>query len=277
MPLKHQYLGFLNSDSILPKETAKTLNIIPFDFMQLSKLPFEINDKEKIGIRENEVLGKRIEHFFKDCIQHSNQYQLLANNIQIFKDKITIGELDFIVKDLLRNKVLHIELVYKFYLYDPSISNELERWIGPNRKDTLVQKLEKIKTKQLPLLFKDETKILLAALHIETTYIEQQVCYLANLFLPLSINKESITQINRDCIVGYWLKYQDLFSITYTSNLFNIPEKQDWVVDPKYCDNWFSLEEIQEEIRILHTKKKSPLIWMKSGENSFERFFLVWW
>jgi hypothetical protein len=47
-----------------------------------------------------------------------------------------------------------MELAYKFYLFDPSISSEpINNWIGPNRNDSLQEKLEKLKTKQFPLLY----------------------------------------------------------------------------------------------------------------------------
>ena len=37
-----------------------------------------------------------------------------------------------------RDKYIHIEMQYKFYLYDESFENEIDRYIGPNRNDTLV-------------------------------------------------------------------------------------------------------------------------------------------
>jgi len=52
------------------------------------------------------------------------------------------------------NKPIHLEIIYKFYLYDPSIGlTQLDHWIGPNRRDSLVKKLTKLKQKQLPLLY----------------------------------------------------------------------------------------------------------------------------
>ena len=39
------------------------------------------------------------------------------------------------------SKILHLELVYKFYLYDKNLGEkEIERWIGPNRSDSLLEK-----------------------------------------------------------------------------------------------------------------------------------------
>ena len=45
--------------------------------------------------------------------------------------------------------MIHLEIVYKFYLYDNTIgTSEIDHWIGPNRNDSLREKLEKLKSKR---------------------------------------------------------------------------------------------------------------------------------
>lgn len=274
MSIKNEYLGFLNSK---PLWTDKTLlGLSPFDIEEVLENDVLPNETE-INIRDNEVLGKRIEFFFEYGITNTDKYEIIAKNIQVYQDKITIGELDFLVKDRRNNNTLHIEIVYKFYLYDPLIQGELLQWIGPNRKDALLQKVEKLKTKQLPLLYRNETLPILEDLHIDPKSIHQCVCYMANLFVPLSMKKELFPIINNQCIVGFWIPLKDFTSEQYGSCHFNIPKKKDWVTDPKYSDSWFSFENIKEQVQISLSQKKSPLLWMKSNEDSYERFFLVWW
>ena len=56
------------------------------------------------------------------------------------------------------NQLIHLEVSYKFYLYDENLGKlESEKWIGPNKRDSLVQKTAKLKSKQLPILFHKET------------------------------------------------------------------------------------------------------------------------
>src|SRR5690606_10935595 len=105
-----------------------------------------------------------MEGFFRIEIKRSSRYRLLAQNLQIVQEKITIGEIDSIIEHIKTGAKLHIELVYKFYLYDPSIEGEINKWIGPNRKDNLPQKINKLKEKQLPLLFRRETSRMLSQL-----------------------------------------------------------------------------------------------------------------
>ncbi|WP_062058810.1 DUF1853 family protein [Aquimarina longa] len=278
MAIVNEYLGFLNSAPLWLDETLFEFSI--FDFKELSKtniLPSDTDTLLGINNNQNEVLGKRIEHFFEHCILNSHRYSIISKNIQVFRDKITIGELDFILQDQLHNKIIHLELVYKFYVYDPQINIEMERWIGPNRKDTLLKKVAKLKTKQLPLLYKSETSHILESLHTHPTHINQQVCYLGALFVPLSLKNKNIPFLNNQCIIGFWIKSKEFTKERYSAYSFNIPLKKDWIVNPKYCTTWFSFEEIIVHAYKSLAKKKSPLLWMKSNGDSYERFFIVWW
>lgn len=275
MLLREQYLGFLKTSSLW--KDRDLFYIYQFDFRK----PQETNiipETIPVIISSNEVLGKRIEHFFEYYIDSISQYTLVLKNLQIFKNKITIGEIDFIIKDNRREKLLHIELVYKFYLYLPQSNvTELEKWIGPNKKDRLVDKVNKLKEKQLPLLYHPETKAVLKKKHIDYNNITQQVCFLGNLFVPLSYKNKTLAFVNNDCIVGFWIYSQEFTIENYGDQLFFIPNKQDWITDPKNNYTWFSFTTIIEEIKNLLLQKKAPLLWMKNGETSFSVFFVVWW
>ena len=124
----------------------KQLNIpIDFDIVFLRKLEKRIR------------LGQLAEQFVFNQLDTCESIELLAENIQIQKDKQTLGELDALLK--VDNQPIHLEIVYKFYVYDDTLGNtELKRWIGPNRKDSLVEKLTKLQDKQLPLLYSQDCK-----------------------------------------------------------------------------------------------------------------------
>ena len=107
------------------------------------------------------VLGKRAEIFFAEAIRQSSHYDLIAQNLQLIHNKQTLGEFDFFLKEQNTQQSLHVELVYKFYVYDSSFKQQLDRWIGPNRKDSLLKKIEHIKSHQFPLLFREESQELL--------------------------------------------------------------------------------------------------------------------
>ena len=61
-------------------------------------------------------LGKLVEQFvFAQLNVHPNIHKVIQN-IQIIENKITLGELDCLFQYL--NEYVHLEIVYKFYVYD---------------------------------------------------------------------------------------------------------------------------------------------------------------
>ncbi len=272
MSLKNQYAGFLDTE-LLWKHTS-LFELSQFDFKKTNKL----NDNIFINLPDNEVLGKLIERFFEYYIDRHKNYKLIQKNIQIFKDKTTIGELDFLIEDLRQKQIVHIELIYKFYLYDPKRSGIiLERWIGPNRKDSLLEKITKLKEKQLPLLHHPETIARLQALNISAKNIIQEVCFFGNLFIPLSIQNKKISHLNSKCIVGFWIHADEFTSEEYGSYHFYIPKKKEWMVNPKQNKTWHPFKSTSEKLVKELSSKKSSLLWIKSNEDSYSKCFVVWW
>lgn len=272
--LYHQLQGFIDTP---PLWNSKFKGIEQFALPKIV-FPKEVDIISQLpSLASNFVLGKRMERFFELIIHESSRYQLLSKNVQISREKITLGELDFLLKDLQKNKFIHLELVFKFYVYDPSFSEEAERWIGPNRRDSFLQKLEKLKQKQFPLLYRPETREYLQTLKLSPENLQQRSCFKAKLFLPKQYQEKNLSLINKKCISGYWLHFKEFNTAEYKDNLYKLPSKQDWPVAPEMGENWLSFSDTLEEIQKAFQKRKSPLLWMKKSENEYERFFVVWW
>ncbi len=272
--LEKQLNGFLNTPSLWENEFAG---------IQQFSLPLQIavdslNPLENLpSLQHNFVLGKRMESFFELLLQYSENYEILAVNTQLFREKITIGELDFLLKNLKNNSVLHIEMVYKFYCYDPSFKEENQRWIGPNRRDTLLRKIEKLKYRQFPLLFEAESREFLQEFNLQAENFKQLSCFKANLFLPKYSVKTDFSMLNKNCVAGYYISLSEFLTPHYKNQQFYIPQKQDWPIAPGYGDTWFPYLKILPEIEKNLNSKKSPLVWMKKETGQYERFFVVWW
>ena len=238
-----------------------------------TKEKLRIRDYPKIDPGSHIRLGKLTEQFVLFELEQTPSLQLLQSNIQIFRDQITIGELDCLIKT--PDTFLHLEIVYKFYLYDPAIPVELNRWIGPNRKDSLVQKLDKLKQKQLPLLHHPETVKILDKLNLRPTDFQQKLCFQTQLFVPLNYQISSIDIINIDCIRGCYLRIEDL--IHFSDHTFYIPPKLDWLVEPHTDVNWLLIQDFQAIISESLAKQRSPLCWMRRPKGKLQKFFMVWW
>jgi len=269
----NQFQGFLDTPDIFPKN--HNAGFKTFDFPEIEITDDLIADLEKLDHPRNSVLGKRMESFFEIAIKYSSRYELINANIQIIENKQTLGELDFLILDKELSKPLHVELVYKLYIYDETFSSEDQRWIGPNRRDSFSKKLDKLKSKQFPLLYKPETSFYLNELGIRVENIEQQLCFKAQLFTPDDKTIEKPKIVNSKCYKGKWYRVDEFLKMNWQENLFYSPKKKDWSCDPDNNSNWINQDQLIQDTEFLFEKNKSPLVWMKT-ETSFQRFFIIW-
>ena len=219
-------------------------------------------------------LGKYVERLISHQFIKDTNIDIIAENIQIQQGKQTLGELDFIIAQ--NNKPIHLEVIYKFYLYELDTGNdELLCWIGPNRKDSLIEKLEKLKQKQLPLLYSEECQDYLKSISLDAIAIEQQIYFKAQLFVPLHSTTITFTKINNDCIAGFYINRNDLGQ--FKKSKFYIPNKKDWLMIPHTHVNWISHKDFLKESDQYLERKFSPMCWMKSENGQLQKFFLVWW
>ena len=134
--LFQQYRGFLQTPDLFLADYP--------GFQVFDSQTLYLNTIPPLDVPKNIRLGQRMEYFMEASIKASQRYELIAKNLQIIHNKKTLGEIDFLIRDLKENKVIHLELVYKFYLFDPLYSeNKYACWIGPNRKDSLPLKINK--------------------------------------------------------------------------------------------------------------------------------------
>ncbi|ANW96455.1 hypothetical protein AXE80_09255 [Wenyingzhuangia fucanilytica] len=265
--LKHRYEGLRLQPNLWISDT--------FFYYPQIEVPFLENiDFSTIDTSKHQRLGKLVEVFYQKNLEILKDYQSIENNIQIQIDKHqTLGELDFVCNT--PNGIHHIELTYKFYLYKTDIPYEIERWVGPNLKDSLVKKLQKLKEKQFPMLHHPIAKELFKNKGLEVDKIKQSVHFKAQLYIPLSLMNHTFPHINNDCIKGYYISYKEI-DFLFPMALYHVPIKQDWLIAPKHNNNWQSFTELKpiilEQIAVQH----SPLVWMKRGE-IYERFFITFW
>ena len=252
----------------IPLDTAITG--IPTFF--LSELAYE--RLPEIVLPENRRLGHLIEKVVSELINASENYQLLHENVQIIQDKQTIGELDFIVQHTETQEIIHLELAYKFYLYDASISSDASKnWIGPNRRDALHEKLAKLQQKQLPLLYHETTQTALPNLNLEN--ITQKVCVLTYLYLPYA-EKVDLDANYQKAVAGYYMNFEIFRQLDNPAKAYYIPPKKAWGINPADNENWLRFEDVKEKITQNLSEKRALLCWQKH-QNTFQTFFIVWW
>ncbi|SDS33567.1 hypothetical protein SAMN04515667_1943 [Formosa sp. Hel1_31_208] len=259
------YQGFCKTHNLWQNNTV-------FDMTQFN-LPLSASSVFHRKQEKRLRLGQLAEQFVFNQLETSKDVTLIAENIQIKKDKQTLGELDAILQ--IDKQQIHLEIIYKFYVYDETLGDtELERWIGPNRKDSLIEKLTKLKDKQLPLLYSEACQSTLEHLNIHDSSVIQHVLFKAQLFVPYQIDVD-FEILNSDCICGYYLRRNQIK--TFSTNKFYIPTKLDWFLNPFNDVDWLNFNDFVEKADSFLNQGQSPLFWMKHKEGRLQKCFLIWW
>jgi uncharacterized protein len=261
-----QYEGFLNTPLLWgdsPFEELNQFEIPPTDIASFDELT-------PVKIR----LGKLVERFVYHELRSHKSVSIIIENLQVIDNKITIGEIDCLLKYM--NQLIHLEVSYKFYLYDESLGKlESEKWIGPNKRDSLVRKTSKLKSKQLPILFHKETIRILKKINIDIAEIIQLVYFKAQLFVPHLRKPSLLPQVNNNCIKGFYIKKSQLNQ--FNDHTFYIPSKINWIIDVHNNVNWVEFNDFLSELTELLNGEKSPLCWIKNSKGNIEKMFVVWW
>ncbi len=264
--LQLQYEGFSKTPFLWHGKGVFDLKQFSGSTKHTAPFTYEITQKLR--------LGKLVERFVSFELSQDDSISILAENIQIQHKKTTVGELDTLL--LKNDDPIHLEIVYKFYLYDAIVGNsEVEHWIGPNRRDSLIQKLSKLKKKQLPLLYTIPTKKYLDKLKLTTNEIKQQVYFKAQLFVPLKDFGNDFKHINNECVYGFYVYPKEL--LQFSNCKFHLPNKHNWLVNTHTNVNWLNFEDFQNKLQPFLNEENAPLCWLKKPNGTLFKFFVVWW
>ena len=262
-------LGFYNTAPLWVKEQ---FGIKQFDFPQL-----ELSSYLAKQIPEKLRLGHKMEYVFEQLIRFSNQWEVITKNVLIDQDKMRLGELDFILKNKNTQTYYHVELAYKFYIINPEISEPIHRLMGPNKRDMFYTKLDKLKEKQFPLLYSNELSQQLNDLQINPSKVKQEACFKTQLFTPYKDNTISIRPLNKNCIQGNWIRFEDFNTTEFKGFEYYILHKQEWAVLPSEKRTYTSHYETLLNINLRMLKENTPMLWMKKPNGNLEKLFVVWW
>ena len=263
---KLRYQGYVVTPSLWKSNTVS----------QFKQIELKSNSviADNSTIFKNRRLGKLVEEFVFYQLKQQKNLTWICDNLQIQNGKQTVGEIDALYYK--EDEPIHLEIVYKFYLYD-SIENynePLAYWIGPNRKDRLLYKLDKLHNKQFPLLYNKSTKPYLESYNLDIKGISQQLCFKAQLFLPYQNKIIDVTPLNKDCITGFYISYDKIE--LFNTFEFYIPAKLDWLIVPHYNVNWINYNSALDKIEIDINNKRSPLVWVKQNEELSKCFITFW-
>ncbi len=95
-----------------------------------------------VNVEGKQLLGKRFERFVEYWLRYGGRFEVLMANEQLKNGKVTIGEVDYLIRETLTGQILHLEVASKYYL-GYNNSSLWSNWIGLNASDTLADKMAK--------------------------------------------------------------------------------------------------------------------------------------
>jgi len=134
---------FLRQDHALIQKIAQDVALNPDELQSFLK---QHSRTYKVGLYAQALL--------EFVLRKLPRYHFLASDwvVQDPASHRTEGSVDFLLlENTSPQKAIHLEFAVKFYLLDPNAPETLASWVGPEGRDRLDQKVEKIRTQQLPL------------------------------------------------------------------------------------------------------------------------------
>jgi hypothetical protein len=210
-----------------------------------------------------------MEHLMVEAISRSDRYELIVHGLQVPDTGRTIGELDFLILDKQFDEVIHMEMVYKYYIHDQDEGEgPYGPWIGPGRKDRLTWKLAHLTDHQFPLLHHPMTLPLLAQYGIEPSKVRQELCFLAELYRPIGKRSAVGQGLNNEAMEGEWMPLERFIALDTQGVKAHCPKKVDWLMD--YDESLaLPLAEIKDEV--IQTVKQGRALLLFLCEDGVEK------
>ena len=213
------------------------------EYSKLNKKLFELDSSpgdftDFLQSKNTHLLGKYYESLIEYWLKISDDKELVSVNVQVHRGSNTIGEFDFIYRDLNRNQLVHLEAAGKFYL---AYHNE-KRWsnfVGPNPVDRLDNKIDKLFNHQIHLGDNRDAGEQLKRLGIEGK-LTRQVMFKGYMFYHKSkyISNTFIIPENSSSNHpgGWWVEYTEFPEFDFDSaSRWRILERDRWIARASYA------------------------------------------
>lgn len=243
------------------------------------------------GQRANRM-GHYHERLWHTLLDHAPNTRMLAHNVRVTRQRITLGELDMLYRTRDNPAPVHLEVAIKFYLglpEGPGSPTSQSRWIGPGGADSLALKSAHLQRHQLPL------STTLPALKTLTHWLAPRDLGIAGVGLAEQLTQrlampgvlyypwhaalpapEGATPDHRRGIWCYLSHWPELMS-----RLAEIPrvawlEKPHWLAPPLHSDFRPAAEQLPAIIDRVHTWHSPQQVMLYyQDEQRYERLFLV--
>lgn len=178
---------------------------------------------EQVTYNGNTRLGFFYQWLWQQLITHHPDYEMVAEEIQLHEAGRTVGAIDFLVKNKCSGELEHWEVAIKFYLAWE------QQWPGPNAKDNLDKKAQRMLSHQLPL--SDSATYRTQFAHQFGQPTVKRLIMQGRLFTPAYRNDTgSSIAINPAASFGQWCYANECERLALRAIT-----KLDWIAPPRYA------------------------------------------
>ncbi len=176
-------------------------------------------------------LGLKFEMLIEYWLRHWSATDLLSVRENVANEERTLGEFDFLFNDTHRHAFVHWETAVKFYLRYQARDGRYH-WVGPNPRDTLERKVNKVFDHQLRMGLRAEAAAVLKRFGISELLPEAFVK--GWLFYPStedwknpdSVPNEIQARISVNHLKGWW-------TAVTQANIPQLTPASRWIVLPR--------------------------------------------
>lgn len=196
---------------------------------------------EHLSSKNLKMLGPYFEALWEFYFNHYPGVKLIAKNLQVFDQGKTIGEYDFIYRDLKSKRNYHLEVAVKYYLGNQRKIEEIQEkrgldlsspqaqclWVGPGTRDRLDKKSLKLSQHQSQLSATVAGKSALKSVGIQQ--VTSHVCLLGYLFYPVDYQMLPPFDVRDNHLRSCWLTKESIPLYLDSNSKFAIVDKPHWL------------------------------------------------
>lgn len=226
---------------------------------------------EKLPVpKSNLPLGKYAELLMEAYLQNHKKYQLIASNLQLIDGQLTVGELDYLFKEIFSNTFVHLELAIKYYLkvdYQGKI-----RFLGPSTKDYFERKVEKLTKTQSNYTFKYK--------HLLPGSIQKMQFYpkiMVKGALYFAFKEWEQMEEKNELIAGWWMEVEKISQL-HSSKCYYclIRSKRSWLFPFVQVDQLLTYPELIVKVKsILETTNEILIVRYSETNQPIDMGFVV--
>lgn len=235
--VRHLYWAVFSPElAVLPSTPALQVEYTPKIAAWLTELDANPSSLlHFLSVNEHQLLGSYFEVLWQFFLTYAPNWTLLRSGIQIQDDNAkkkgaTLGELDILCKTP-NATAIHLELAVKFFLLKPNCDGrDPSHWIGPQTRDRLDLKTNKLSEKQFPFYFHPQTQQHLRRIGLPVD-AEQRLSmkgYLFRHILQVPTTGAPPTA-NTHVTMAHWCRVDELIKLKESNQHWCIIEKPQWL------------------------------------------------